>query len=178
MKTLNIFSVTMVLMVLGSCYSTKNLPKSKNLNTFPYGSTLQWKNEDGKRVQGELLAVEDGFLYVLPHLGSNYSDSLFRLEYAGLTKFSLIYVKPKSYYWTIPLGMAASIAQGFMGILSLPINLISAGFIINSTYRDAAFNQSQISYGELKEYARFPQGMPKEIDIAVLKLERKPLSGF
>lgn len=178
MKTLKIFPLFLALLVLGSCYPTKNLPKSKSLNSFPYGSNFQWKNSDDKLLEGELLAVEDGFLYVLPYLDSEYSNEFYKLEYKSLKKFRLVYVKPKSYWWTIPVSMVVSIGQGLLSIFTLPINLISTGFIISSTYKNASFSESQITYDELREFARYPQGMPKDIDITTLKKERRPVMGF
>jgi hypothetical protein len=84
-------------------------------------------------------------------------------------RFVLRYAKPKHYEWTIPLGIINPFIHGYYALITLPMHLIVT--ITESTLGENAFKYSDknMTYGKLRMFARYPQGIPPEIDLTSIK---------
>lgn len=64
-----------------------------------------------------------------------------------------------------------SIGHGFWGVITLPIN-ISTAASMNSSSNSSAYRMKypdNISWNEMSKFARFPQGIPENIDLNLIE---------
>ena len=120
-----------------------------------------------------IILVDDGVIKVLQCHSIN-SGKLFTHKNQGGT-----------YFWYSALMMAPSVigalsfSEYSFDFLSLGIPIALFGTII--TLRESRFERSRLAFpeknslAEFKVYARFPGGMPANIDFSQLKLKKLPL---
>jgi hypothetical protein len=124
----------------------------------------------GQTTSGELLAVDDMYLYVL-------TDSRVRaIERRKVTQVSVeLYASQagQAGLWTA-LGTVSTISHGFLLVITAPVWLATG---ISVTAGAAATNDLEIRddrLGPLYQFARFPQGLPPTWPGARVPLERSP----
>ncbi len=97
-------------------------------------------------------------------------------------RFKLRYARPKHYGWTIPIGIILPLIpftdpdgggrmpfHGFFALLSIPVNLIVTIAVTKAGENAFKYNDKNMTYDKLKMFARFPQGVPTNIDLASIK---------
>ncbi|MFT4534126.1 MAG: hypothetical protein ACJA1A_001484 [Saprospiraceae bacterium] len=127
-----------------------------------YGSHIKIIHKSLASVEGELIAIDSSEIVLLQDTNMN-KCTVFKT--ADIKQFKLRYAKPKHYGWTIPLYTLATISHGIFLVFTAPLNLIVT--IIVSVGGEKAFTYSDknMTYEELKMFARFPQGIPSTVDI-------------
>lgn len=114
---------------------------------------------------GELIAVDSVKIIVL-------TDSvLYHVKFAEVIKLSEInhytlrYAKPKHYGPLIPLYWLGSVFHGYYFVLTAPINILTTSIVTSTGEKAFTYNEKDLNFKKLKMFARFPQGLPPNIDI-------------
>ena len=156
--------IAWIAIISGGCATPKFLPSSNKIDVNQYGSYIKLIPKKGRKVEGELIAIDSNKIIVITISGKLVSTPINQLK-----RFYLTYAKPKHYGWTIPVYSLATISHGFVAIISLPINLIVTISVTVSGEQAFTYNKKKLTYDQLKMFARFPQGIPDNIDTAKIK---------
>jgi hypothetical protein len=167
----------MITLIFGACSTPHYLPQSEVIDINAYGSFIKISLKNKEDIKGELLAADPGNLTVLTD--TNFTKKVIIVPLASISKFSLIYASPKKYGWSIPLFAVSTIVpfpdpeggglmpfHGFYSLLTLPVNLIVTSAVTRNAFR---YNNTTITYEQLKMFARYPQGIPSNISIKSIK---------
>lgn len=165
MKT-KLYLFGIITLLIGGCAATGYLPTSDKIDVFEYGSiiTIAYKKSDLK-LRGELIALDSSTIIVL----SNKAKNCISIPVSEVRKFSLRYASPKSYGWTIPAFSLFSIFHGFFSVITIPINLIVTIAVEAESRNSFRYNHENITYQDLKMFARYPQGIPPGIALDSIK---------
>lgn len=126
---------------------------------------------DGERITraGELIAVEDDSLYLLPAIEN---ADLCALAWQDVRKAKLVRYKPKSeemFAWTF-LGTLSTLSHGFWLLLTAPFWILFGGISTDSMARSAdLYYYPGEPWEAFAPYARFPRGMPPGLDAVTLR---------
>jgi|WetSurMetagenome_2_1015567.scaffolds.fasta_scaffold06554_2 hypothetical protein len=177
MKTKPGLYIGLIILILCGCKTAKYLPQSEAIDINEYGSFINVSLTNKKTINGELLSVKDGILTVLTDSATN--KKAVTIPVILVKKFYLLYARPKNYGWTIPVYAASTLLpfpdpagddfmpfHGFFALLTVPINLIVTSTVVRNSFR---YNNASITYEQLKMFARFPQGIPANINITSIK---------
>jgi hypothetical protein len=169
------------LLVFSSCLVNKNVPFTKNLDSFPYGAQVKLKNKENSRLNlkskqfallAEIIAVENDTIYLKAYVGETkiYAFQKDQINRMGVS-FSLTSDNPSQFSLWAGLLALSTLSHGFYATLTLPITLIAACNTAmgaaQSTY--ATSYPDKIRWNDLKKFARFPQGFPEAVTIDMLK---------
>lgn len=164
MKT-KIFIIALIAITISSCNTPGYLPSSDKIDVNEFGSYIKLTHLNTSIIDGELIAIDSNQIVVL----TNEAKECVTVPLSEVKRFSLEYAKPKHYGWTIPLGIVLPLVHGFYSILTLPIHLIVTISVTAGGENAFKYNNKKMSYEKLKMFARFPQGIPPDIDTASLK---------
>ena len=151
---------------LVACSSPKHVTTPQDLtykvNGFYAKADVKGSHKD---VSGEIIEVSENDLKLLQ------DGTLQSVEKATVKScvvlVSLTVNNPKKINTWASLVNVASIGHGVFGIITLPINLGVTAGITNSKY--ILKYPDNITWNELYKFARFPQGIPNELDIEKLQ---------
>ena len=173
MKTKRIITGSLILVFLISGCSTLNYSYLNKRETFHHNSrgaymevkTHYFDHDKAKTVRqsfkGELIFCDSANLYLL----NNWANfELQKINFDYITKFSARYANAKDVKWTIPVFSLITISHGWWLILTFPVNLILTSAITYSSNHRYELNQNFYKLENLYKFARFPQGMPENID--------------
>ena len=164
--------ISICLLSIVGCASPSYLSKPEDFKYYVKGLMLDYETNNGAKGLGELIAVNNNDLVLIslektPFLFSLNKDEI---AYADIIVASTS-DNPKAISWWGGLINLLSIGHGAFAIISLPINILATtGFGTNaakSTYR-IEYPQS-IQWNEMHKFARFPQGIPLNIDLKDIK---------
>jgi hypothetical protein len=158
---IKIFLLGLFVAIGSSCSSPNYLPTSKTIDVNVHGSFIKVFNRNGPNISGELIAIDTSEIVVL----QAKTKKCVAVPISDVKKFKLRYAKPKKYWWTIPVYTFSTISHGFWLVISAPINIIVTTSVSangNNAYR---YSNKHITYEELQMFARFPQGIPENIDM-------------
>jgi hypothetical protein len=170
MKTYNAAILALILF-LASCSSPTYLPHPKEVGVNTYGSYMKVKLINGKKVIGELLAIDDKELFILTSsLKNPETKSIVKVKRADLKKFRLQWGKPNSNYYPMPFLLSlVTLSHGVWLLISLPINLITSIAVIATAESDFSYTDKDISLNDLRKFARFPNGFPEGVNLEDIK---------
>lgn len=168
-------AVILVLLSLG-CSSAPTpdgyLEHPDDVAGSPYGGWIQIlpEQEHASDTVGELIAVDN--------------DSLYVLTIIGLHRVAVDDVRDAKLYWFAPdselmglwmaMGTLSTISHGYFLSLTAPAWLLIGGASVHANEQGGRIRYpSAHSLRELSMYARFPQGMPSNLDRE--RLAYKPL---
>lgn len=159
MKNKKSIVVILVSMLAFSCSTYEHLPTFDEVRVSPYGAQI----EIGASLYGELIAIDSSKMIILTDstLGSKIVS--FNLE--QVSGFTLRYAQNEDYGFSIILLPALTISHGVFLIITAPINLIVSISAAVGGQNAFTYNESEISLDDLKMFARFPQGIPPNIDL-------------
>ncbi|PKP48586.1 MAG: hypothetical protein CVT94_07790 [Bacteroidetes bacterium HGW-Bacteroidetes-11] len=164
MKT-KIFIIVLTAIVISSCSSPGYLPSSDKIDVNEYGSYIKLTQNNKSIIDGELIAIDSNQIVVL----TDKEKICITVPVGEVKKFSLEYAKPKHYGWSIPVGFLLPFIHGWYSIFTIPIHLIVTISVTASGENAFKYNNKKMTYEELKMFARFPQGIPPDIDLANVK---------
>lgn len=168
MKT-KLLLVGFILAIIGfSCSTPTYLPKSKNVHVNQYGSYIKIKQKEGNKIKGELLSIDSAQLIVLTDIDKNTKKALV-IPIDKVSHFKVKYARPLHYGWTIPLYTLSTILHGYFMVLTTPVNLFVTVFVTVSGENAFLYTDKEMTYEKLKMFARYPQGIPPNIDIITIK---------
>lgn len=149
------------------CTSNSYLPDSSGLDVNQFGSLITVAINEGKAIKGELLAINGVQLVVLNKDTTHERISIIPIN--SVKHFKLRYAKSKHYGWTIPVSLIATIAHGWYLILTAPVSLIVTISVTSGGENAYTYSNKTMTFDKLKMFARFPQGIPPNIDLASIK---------
>jgi hypothetical protein len=150
---------------ISSCTSPRYLPSSDKIDVNEYGSYIKIIHKTASNIDGELIAIDSNKIVVL----TEETKKCVTVPITDVQSFKLRYAKPKHYGWTIPVYTLATIGHGLFLIFTAPINLIVTISVTASGEIAFKYSDKNMTYDKLKMFARFPQGIPTNIDIASIK---------
>jgi hypothetical protein len=152
--------ILMIFAALSSqCTTPKYLPSSDKIDINTYGSYIYIHHKFGANVKGELISVDSSKLVVLT------KNRAVTVPISEISSFTLKFARSKNYGYTVPLYTLATVSHGLFLIFSAPVNLIVTFLVSVRSQRAFSYSQREISYDKLKMFARFPQGLPPDIDM-------------
>lgn len=140
---------------------------AKDVGLDPYGSYIRIYGypQGYMLIEGELIAVDFFGIHVL----EEKSGKVLRIERSSARHYELFPARSKSYAGFIPLSIALSVSHGGFALLTLPMNLITSISVAASGSTRFSYNEEELDYDKLYMFARFPQGLPKGVDLSGLK---------
>ncbi len=175
--------------LISSCTTISYLPTSDKIGTNRFGSYIDLSSNNGDHTKGELIAIDSTSITILSYQDTTEITGFQRIKnrqrdsishalklnkpnmflhivpIKTVKGFSLRYATGKDYTWSILLGMLLSLSHGIYALGSLPINTIATGSITDNGINAFSYNNKTISYTKLKMFARFPQGIPPNVDL-------------
>lgn len=172
MKT-KLFIIGLMLLLAGSCapYSPRYLPSDDKIDVNEHGSYIKIKtiSENPRKpnysVTGELIAIDTTAIIVL----DENKRICIAVPIDEIDLFVLRYALPKSYVTSMILFPLTSLLHGYYALLTLPMNILVTAIVTTSGHTAFQYNDENISYRELRMFARFPQGIPPNVDTANLE---------
>jgi hypothetical protein len=164
MKT-KIIIIGLITILFGSCTSPRYLPSSDKIDVNEYGSYISITQRTASNIDGELIAIDSSKIVVL----AEETTKCVTVPITDVQRFKLRYAKPKHYGWTIPVYTLATIGHGLLLIFTAPINLIVTISVTASGESAFKYSDKNMTYDKLKMFARFPQGIPTNIDLESIK---------
>ncbi len=184
MKT-KLFIIALLVILAGSCkiVSPTYLPADNMIGVNAHGSyikvTTQKKESDKKGdkkgdkkskittniIKGELIAIDTNSISLLTDITKQYT--VFPLS--EIKKFTVQYAQPKHYEAAIALFPLITAAHGVYALITLPLNLIVTIAVTSSGHHAFEYNHDNMTYDKLRMFARFPQGIPPNVDTASLQ---------
>ena len=164
MKT-KIILTGLIAIIISSCTSPRYLPSSDKIDVNQYGSYININRKTTSNVDGELIAIDSNKIVILLET----TNKCMTVPINDVKRFKLQYAKPKHYGWTIPLGIVLPFIHGLYSVFTLPIHLIVTISVTSSGERAFQYSDKNMTYDKLRMFARFPQGIPPNIDLASIK---------
>lgn len=166
MKTKS-YLIGIIILLINGCYVPGNMPAIDKIDVFEYGShiTILYKQPSNLRLSGELIALENDTIIVLSSLAKKCKS----IPITDVRKFTLTYATPKQYGMTIPLFSLMTLTHGWFLIFTLPINLAVTLIATSSALDASQYTNKNLTYEDLKMFARFPQGIPPGIELDSIK---------
>ncbi len=161
MKTKLYSALTFILFAISGCSVPNYLPKTKAIDVNQYGSYIKITRIEKSKVKGELLAADTSFLIVFAD--SSQYEIVKIVPVSNVKRFTLRYAQPKKYWWTMGVFPAICASHGWWAILSIPLNLIITAAVSISAENAFTYSQDDITYDQLRMFARFPGGIPSNI---------------
>ena len=152
--------------VLLGCSSPKHVTTPQNLKYKVNGFYAKVDvNGSNKDVSGEIIEVSKNEIKLLQEgtLQSLQKD----IVKSCVISVSLTVNNPKKINTWASLVNVASLGHGVFGIITLPVNIGTTAGITKSKY--ALKYPDNISWDELYKFARFPQGIPNNIDAKTIR---------
>lgn len=159
------------ILFLSSCASkVPYLPKAEEAHQFLYGYHITLELKESKReMSGELIAVDQGDILILPLSGEIPKPKVERIPLTQAQSFNVRLIN----YRTVPISsvvlMPLVLSHGIMAAATLPINVVTSGIVIGSMRDRASVSDKEIPWAQLPRYARFPQGLPPGLDLAQIQ---------
>lgn len=158
--------ILLLLIIVSSCSAPKYVPQVEELPLSTHGSHIEVQQKSKAITEGELIAIDSTGLVILAGIETK---QLRNITFDNIEKFKLTYAQPKNYGWTIPVYTAATISHGIFLIFTAPVNIAVTSVVASAGANAFTYNQKVISYEELRMFARFPQGIPPNIDPANIR---------
>jgi len=153
-----------------SCSTTiPRVPNNDNIGHNIYGSYIEISIRNSGNINGELISVDSSELVVLIISEKMLKSNIVFVPIKSIEYYRLYFAQHSHYGLLVPLYSLASFTHGLAAIVSLPVNLITTTAVALTADKAYSYHSSDISYDYLKMFARFPQGIPKNIDVNLIK---------
>lgn len=143
-------------------------PSEAQSQAFGAWMTVEYGSEAGTKISdGELIAVQENNVYLLTKDGITFisTDKVQNAMFA-------IYKEEKIVGTWGFLGTLSTISHGMYLILSAPTWIITGIASAVGESKSGLLKYSDSSWEEIKKYARFPQGVPKGINLESLRSKK------
>lgn len=169
---MNRSSLKKFVLLLGTlcCIScSRNIPIVNDVDHFhqsPKGAFIQAKIKGLREklsISGELISADQKkiIIYTLDNPRTMQPYAL-----RDVIKYEIYFAKGvENYDLETSLINASTLTHGWFLVLTLPINIIINGSINESVHRELRFDSKEVPLDELYKYARYPNGLPRGIDL-------------
>jgi hypothetical protein len=163
--------IALCFMVLCGCSAVKapqgSVPRRKDIVTDAFGGWISASLKTTRNsIQGEFIAISLDSVFIM-------SDNKVQiLPKADIDNARIILFNSESGAysgWTF-LSSLATISNGHFLVFTLPINLITGiSTASGEAKRINYYDYPALTWDELNKYARFPQGIPEQVDTKEIK---------
>ncbi len=173
LKMLYLILIVFVCVILTSCAITyvpsRWLPDAEHTPMNPYGAWVEVKVRDGK-IMGELIAVTDDTLFVA-------DTTLHAIATTDIIRARLVTYDASNLglFGAMLAGTIFTITHGWFLTLTAPMWIIGSSIAAISRSYDPIIDYPKKSLKHFSPYARYPQGLPSEIDRSRIKMKRVKL---
>ena len=167
MKNKTFISILFLFLIVFGCSAPNYLPIVEEIDINQFGSYIEIEGTNEFSLDGELISIDRSKMVVLSSVDSIKRATILKLE--DVNQFTLKYAQPKDYSWRIPVYTLSTLLHGFYLIFTAPINLIVTISVNASGSSDFEYSETDMDFEKLKMFARFPQGLPPNVNIADLK---------
>jgi len=160
-----------------SCSTYRKIPEPKEFPVSVNGMFCKVEHLKKMVAEGEIIVVDSDTIHVLSYPDMEYGTDNIHTELPLITSVSRsdldsIYVyiasttnDPQGVITWALLMPLLSFSHGWWAAISLPVNVIMSGSVIASatgTYYGFTY-PGDISWADMKKFARFPQGWPEGV---------------
>lgn len=145
-----------------ACSGPQYLPTSDRIHEYKYGSYVKLEGMSGRQWNGELIAVDSAGVVVL----TEESKVCTVVPRHFITGYSVQYAQGKGYGWAIPVFSLFSLIHGAYAIFTFPLNLVTTITVAEGGAKAFVYKEIDLSFEDLKMFARFPQGIPPQIKLS------------
>jgi hypothetical protein len=158
---MRVLSALLACTLLASCVYNPdpNPPSVQSVPRSRYGAYIEVEMRSNETVRGELLAIDNGALYVRTAPTKIETLLLHRVRTADLWPYNSDWGFG---VWGV-LGTLGTISHGFVLIFSAPIWILTSSIVagIESSHMHLEIPEDDLA--ELNKWARYPQGMPRNV---------------
>jgi hypothetical protein len=170
-------SLVLALALALSC-ATNPDPRRMSIKTAQTNSRGSWitvRTKAGLQVAGELIAVDVNYVHILAPMDGGVP----RLVYTATPDIAVAelyrYTPDGGFVAWGGLGAVSAFSHGFWIVISGPIWLITMGITAAVESRHVIDRYpDDVTLPEIAQWARFPQGMPANVDEQTLLFGRQP----
>ncbi len=160
----------MICVLLAGCGTTNAprdwLPEAPKVPLEPYGAWVEVETQSGQ-IEGELIAVSPDSLFVA-------DTSLHVIGRPDIRSARLAYFDSYN-LWTAPiLGPILTISNGVYLIFTAPMWIFGGSIAAAASSYDPIIDYPKNSLSDFTRYARFPAGIPQNVDPAVIVRKQVP----
>lgn len=160
------------LLLLTGCMSPKHLSRPANFAFHMKGLHLEYKVGKYTTIVGEIIAVNDDSIMLMP---LDTAQRMFAVSRNDIAQADIIVAltsdTPEGKSGWAAFINVLSLSHGYYMVFSAPLNLIITSAIAKnatkSTYRIKY--PEAISWEEMRKFARFPQGIPTQVDRSLIR---------
>ncbi len=146
-----------LVILLGGCAVQKFLPNSTQVQHNRYGALVKVERRQQPTLSGELIALDSNHVFVL----SAKRNMGTVIPFNQILRVSVKYATKKDGAPIILLySVLIPISHGWFAPLSLLVNSIASSEIVSNAY-----TFRNLPREKLNMFARFPQGIPSNLDI-------------
>ncbi|MEO6130332.1 MAG: hypothetical protein ABIQ02_00685 [Saprospiraceae bacterium] len=154
--------VVCLVIFVGGCSVPNYIPKSSVIQNYPYGALVHVTNKKLVTMDGELIAIDSNQLILLSAL----TNKCISIPVAQIAGVSIKFAKMENGAGIIlAYSILFPLSHGAFFLLSAPINSIVSSVILRQAY-----TFKNLPREKLKMFARFPQGIPPNVDINRISL--------
>ncbi len=152
--------------LLTACSAPEFLPVAEEIGENPYGSYIDIQLLDKSEIEGELIAVEEEQIWVWAEYKEvNLVKKLKAVAKKDIKSFRVKYLNPQPYTKFLVGSLLLTPLHGYWLIYSFPLDTIAGILVSLEGTGDYMYRDNQISYRQLKMFARYPQGLPPNLDL-------------
>jgi hypothetical protein len=175
----------LVVLAFTGCKYPSYLPSSDKIDINTRGSYITVFRNSAHRISGELISIDDSNLILLSqkvYKSSNPANlsgenlvinqmgkTLISIPLGNITRCKLLYAQPKHYEYAIGGFALLSLLHGWYFLISAPLNVLISGSVAVSAKESSGYDRKFIDIANLRMFARFPQGIPPNIDRASIQ---------
>lgn len=153
------------LLFFASCKLPSYVPKVKDVGINSYGAHIVAIQKSTLETHGELIMVDSLNIVVL----SNQGDSCVKIAKDQIAQFRLFYARSGQKARIIPLYTLVTIFHGIFAVITAPLNLIVTSSVFINDRSELSYTENDITFDQMKMFARFPQGLPEGIALEWIK---------
>jgi hypothetical protein len=163
--------IALYVIVLCGCSIVKapqgSVPRRKAIVTDAFGGWISVSSKTTQStIQGELIAISSDSVLIM-------SESKVQvLSKVDIDNARIIFFNNESgaYTWWTILNSFAAISNGYYFVFTFPISLITGILTVSGeAERINYYDYPALTWEELNKYARFPQGLPDQVDTKEIK---------
>lgn len=143
-------------LLLGACKTPQYLPDPKEIGYGLYGGQIEIYKTDKQFLKGELITLDSTTLLVR----QEEAKGCVRVPVSEVKRFTLCYARPVKYWWSIPIYALSTLSHGFYLVATAPVNIIITSVVTGTGENAYQYSHKQLTYEQLRMFARFPQGLP------------------
>lgn len=152
-------------MLLMGCKSTQYLPKAEQVGTNTHGAYIIAIEQSTYETMGELIAADSTYIIIL----NKRTDNCDSVAIAKIAHFKVRFARTAFNKKLIPIYLLSTVLHGIFAAVTVPLNLLVMSSIIIKETNELQYTEQDISFEQMRMFARFPAGLPKGVRLEDIK---------